>query len=503
MAGDLAPQQSRSEFAGPGKRIAHWPRAPVALATAVTFVTGDNLGSVCIQRPGCGQRAGGQSCAHAGSAKSTLKITQATARSPLLTGSRLHIPGTSEIIARGGAGASFSMADGRVVLSFAHPMLGFMAVTASLAQLAQGWEAVRQELAAPAKVLLVEDETVVCELFRIVLSKANFVCTACHTAEDALKHLEETRFNVVVTDKNLPGLSGLDLVARARSRDADCAAVVITGYPNLDSVVRAIELQNVEFLTKPLDSNEALVASVSRANLRRGRRVLVRRMLADLRGALSEQADGTALSELVRVHRQIDDYRTMSDRKRCVLCWQGEDSAVLNGLATMAQTGFEIVSVRSGTEALKYCERHPVSVLVVSDHFGDMSGDHLVKRLIEFEGHPELVYVTAQTNFQHAVAAIQRGATGFLVKPIKDLRELVHAVHRACGLQHERMVNFKMIAELSRILMEIEQRREVSEARVALQTTLAELDVRSAEHAIRSVDEASSELGQGSAKGRS
>jgi len=314
-------------------------------------------------------------------------------------------------------------------------------------------------LAAPAKVLLVEDEESVCELFNVVLSRANFVCTPCATAEAAREMVAKSRFDVVVTDKNLPGESGLDLIAHIRSRDPDCAGVLVTGYPNLDSVVRAIELQNVEFLTKPLDSNETLVTVVARSHLRRSRQILAKRMLADLRGALSELADSAALGELTRVRDHVDAYRLLLERERQVMCWDGEDSAVLEALSASTEKGMQTMRAKNGATILAQCEQHQVSVLIVSDHFGDMDGEQLVERVVALEDCPELVYLTSQSSFEHAVAAIHRGAAGFLIKPVKDTRELLHVVRRAFDLRHERMVSLKMVTELTRILTESEQRK--------------------------------------------
>lgn len=355
----------------------------------------------------------------------------------------------------------------------------------SLAELARGWGEVRQQLTAPPRVLIVDDEATVRELFSAVLTKAKFVCTACDSAEAALRVFAKGRFELLVADKNLPGLGGLDLIARIRSQDPECEAVLATSYPNLESVVRAIDLQNVEFLTKPLDSIEVLTAVLGRALLRRTRRILAKRMLADLRGALNAQADGPALPELAEARTRVDEFRRVLELKRRVVCWQGEDDEVRDGLGALAENGFEILELRSGAQIVAQCERHRVSVLVVSDNFGDIDGAHLVEKVAEVEGHPEFVYVTAQSSFEHAVAATQQGAAGFLVKPLRDPRPLVHAVRRACDLHQERMVHFKMVNELSRILLAIEQRRETKETRDTLESTLAAFDVRTAEHAVR------------------
>ncbi|MEK7706350.1 MAG: response regulator [Myxococcota bacterium] len=355
----------------------------------------------------------------------------------------------------------------------------------TLADLARGWGAVSEQLSAPPRVLLVDDEAAIREMFRTVLTRANFECTVCDSGEQALEQFARERCDLLVIDKNLPGIGGLEVIAKIREQDPEVESVLISGYPSLKSVLQAIDLQKVEFLTKPLDSIEVLTAVLGRARLRRSRRLLARRMLSDLRTALSEHADDAAVKDLREARARVDRYRATVDTKKRVLCWQNEESPVLAALDQMSDSGFEIWRVERGVEVLERCERHQVAVLVVSDTFGDMTGTELVEQLAEAQGRPELVYITDRGDFDAAISATHRGAAGYIVKPFEDPRPFVHAVRRACDLQHERMVHFKMVTELSRVLTALELRRDSTEARKALHSALSEFDVRSAEHALR------------------
>jgi len=361
-------------------------------------------------------------------------------------------------------------------------------VTTSLSDLARDWSAIRKVLSAPAEVLIVEDEQGIRELFQTILTRADYICTVCATAEAALERFALGCFDVVVTDKNLPGMDGLDLIAAVRKQDSDCEAVVVTGYPNLDSVVRAIDMQHVEYLTKPLDSLETLVSTVARAHLRRTRRVLAKHMVTHLQDVLKEHAGPEVTAGIKEARERAFAFRDSLTNKRTLVCWRGEDSQVRGILGTLAESGYALMAAENGMAVLSQCERHHVSVLIVSDSFGDMDAEHLVEKVLEFQGHPELVYVTSCASFDHAVAATRRGAAGFFVKPIRDQRPLQLAVRRACELQHERMVHFKLVAELSQILMAIDARNAPDEGREILQSTLSKFDVRSAKHALQRVE---------------
>jgi DNA-binding NtrC family response regulator len=359
----------------------------------------------------------------------------------------------------------------------------------TLSELAARWSDISAELSAAPRVLVVDDEPSITEMLATVLEYAGYECETCGTGEDALAYLSQARFHMLVVDKNLPDLTGLDVIERARRIDPDCEAVVITGYPSLQSILQAIDLRGVDYLTKPLDSIDVMTAVLGRARLRRNRRVLARRMLADLRDAVSERTDGALVDELSAARDRVERFRVSLEGKRRVLVWQDEEESVRSALDPLQTAGFLVWTAGSGGEVISTCSRRHVSVLIVSDSYGDMTGQQVVAKTSEHEGHPELIYVSARDRADDALAAVNAGAAGYAVKPLSDPRPLVHAVRRACDIQHERMLHFKMIAELYAILGRLEQEPGGEATRQKFETTLSEFDVKSARHALQDVEE--------------
>jgi DNA-binding response OmpR family regulator len=72
-------------------------------------------------------------------------------------------------------------------------------------------------------------------------------------AEEALAHLRRGPVDLIVTDKNLPGLSGLELAQEARKLDANSRVILMTGYPSLVTTQQALELGLLDYLLKPFD----------------------------------------------------------------------------------------------------------------------------------------------------------------------------------------------------------------------------------------------------------
>lgn len=103
----------------------------------------------------------------------------------------------------------------------------------------------------PDSVLVVDDEAIVLDVLKVALKKAGFaVFTASRLVEGtALVHGQ--RFSCALIDKNLPDGSGLDLIRLIRQRQPDCTCLVMTAYPNADSILEALKLGAVDYLEKP------------------------------------------------------------------------------------------------------------------------------------------------------------------------------------------------------------------------------------------------------------
>jgi DNA-binding NtrC family response regulator len=117
----------------------------------------------------------------------------------------------------------------------------------------------------PDTVLLVDDEKSILDVLSMGFKKAGIPVKTAINAEDAILQLESFKFGAVVTDKNLPGKSGLDLLRVISERYSDCARVVITGFVNTESVLEAMRLGADDYLLKPFESIMLVVERVKQA----------------------------------------------------------------------------------------------------------------------------------------------------------------------------------------------------------------------------------------------
>ncbi|MCE9673456.1 hybrid histidine protein kinase/response regulator SinK [Myxococcus stipitatus] len=102
------------------------------------------------------------------------------------------------------------------------------------------------------RLLVVDDETIIRMVFRDLMGKECEVIEAA-SGEEALDLLREAPVDLIVTDKNLPGLSGLELAQQARRLYSTSRVILMTGYPSLVTTQQALELGVVDYLLKPFD----------------------------------------------------------------------------------------------------------------------------------------------------------------------------------------------------------------------------------------------------------
>lgn len=120
-------------------------------------------------------------------------------------------------------------------------------------------------------ILLVEDEPTLQRILGSVLSDAGHEVEAVDSAELAVERLEdasETEIDLVLSDKNLPEMNGLDLLDHVRTREAQSEAsrgfMLVTGYPSRDSAVRVLDGGGDGYLVKPFRSLVDAVGDVQR-----------------------------------------------------------------------------------------------------------------------------------------------------------------------------------------------------------------------------------------------
>ena len=114
-----------------------------------------------------------------------------------------------------------------------------------------------------ARVLVVDDDVDLLALLEAGLEDGGYEVEVCGSAERALEMLEVAAHDIILTDVNLPGMSGLDFCSRVVSERGNVVVMIMTAFSSIKSAVTALRAGAYDYLMKPLDM-EALVHRLDR-----------------------------------------------------------------------------------------------------------------------------------------------------------------------------------------------------------------------------------------------
>jgi two-component system response regulator FlrC len=118
------------------------------------------------------------------------------------------------------------------------------------------------------KVLIVEDDDAMAQMCaKLIRRRGHMVMTAGSGQEALATILQAKDINVVVSDVEMPEMSGVQLLVRLRALDTGLPIILMTGYTHLLSPSQAYALGAVDYIIKPFDP-EVLIESLERVQMR-------------------------------------------------------------------------------------------------------------------------------------------------------------------------------------------------------------------------------------------
>ena len=115
-------------------------------------------------------------------------------------------------------------------------------------------------MTTPTTILIVDDDQIVADSLAAFFNAEGCHAKSVYTPTDALKELDNTPYKVVLTDLNLPSMTGIDLLRKIKSNHPTTAVILLTGYAAIQTAVEALRIGAVDFLTKPVVDEELRLA---------------------------------------------------------------------------------------------------------------------------------------------------------------------------------------------------------------------------------------------------
>ncbi len=110
------------------------------------------------------------------------------------------------------------------------------------------------------RILIVDDEQDLCEILNFNLTSAGFETAVAYSAEDAIRLMGDTRFNLLILDVMMPGMSGFELGQWVRQHSATTGVPIIylTARDSTDDVLTGFDIGADDYVTKPFSVREII-----------------------------------------------------------------------------------------------------------------------------------------------------------------------------------------------------------------------------------------------------
>ncbi len=170
-----------------------------------------------------------------------------------------------------------------------------------------------------AKILVVDDELTSQAIIKKILSEAGHEVTTAGDSESALGKIKEVKYDVVLTDFNMPGKNGIELTAEAVTIEPELVVILITAYASIKSVVEAVKLGAFDYLTKPVDKDELLLSinrGLEKVNLLKENQFLKDRLE---RSEENTSDDSDYLTSSAKVKEMLDEGKKVAQSDSTVL----------------------------------------------------------------------------------------------------------------------------------------------------------------------------------------
>ncbi len=106
------------------------------------------------------------------------------------------------------------------------------------------------------RLLIIEDEDTLCTSLQRVLSREGYEVEIADSAESAFKLLEHKSYDLIITDIILPGISGIELLAKYRKINNAQKVIVITAFASQAMAEESSKVGACDFIVKPLMHDE-------------------------------------------------------------------------------------------------------------------------------------------------------------------------------------------------------------------------------------------------------
>ena len=114
-------------------------------------------------------------------------------------------------------------------------------------------------MATPKKtILVVDDDKSILRTFTRILQKSGYEIETAETGKEAIEKVENRHYDLALVDIRLPDIDGTDLIAKLKKQLQQTTKIMITGFPSLETGIKALDEGADAYLVKPVKPQELL-----------------------------------------------------------------------------------------------------------------------------------------------------------------------------------------------------------------------------------------------------
>jgi len=163
-------------------------------------------------------------------------------------------------------------------------------------------------------ILVVDDDPLIVDFLSDYLRGDGYDILTASSGEEAISKLKSSRVDIAFIDLKMPGMNGLETIERMARIERDTVTILMTGFPTLDSSVRAMKLGASDYVLKPFKLEE-LSSSLKKAIGERALRLemkSLRKRISELEQSVSERKESIKINQKLEAATSQDIYSTRS-----------------------------------------------------------------------------------------------------------------------------------------------------------------------------------------------
>jgi len=243
-------------------------------------------------------------------------------------------------------------------------------------------------------VLVVDDEQIICDLFKTVLSQAGYEVFTASTGRDGLVQFQRRRPQLTLLDLRMPEMNGIEVLKDIRKLDPQANVMILTAWASDALERQARQLGVTDFLSKRM-TLDVVMASLERMQQRQDKTATAKAPIAEATVAMPPSPPSASI--LV-----VDDEQEICDML----------------VKTVSRLGHRVRTASSGAEALALVEQEKPTLIILDMHMPEMNGVGVLRGLQARKITSGVILLTGSQDEKLMTEALDLGVVDIIGKPV-------------------------------------------------------------------------------------